>query len=52
VSADEKGQLVVGPLEDRARVDEFRKEIGLPALAKYLERRRAENGGKAVRILN
>ena len=52
VSSDAKGQLVIGPLEDRARVDEFRKEIGLGPLAKYLERRREENGGKAIRILD
>ena len=52
VSPDATGQLVVGPLEDRARVDEFRKEIGLGPLAKYLERRKEENGGKAVRILD
>src|SRR5262249_18365460 len=52
VSPDSRGLLVVGPLEDRARVDEFRKEIGLPPLAKYLERRRDENGGKPVRILD
>jgi len=52
VSPDATGQLVVGPLEDRARVDEFRKEIGLGPLAKYLERYKEENGGKAVRILD
>jgi hypothetical protein len=52
VSPDATGRLVVGPLEDRARVDEFRKEIGLGPLAKYLERRKEENGGKAVRILD
>jgi hypothetical protein len=52
LSPDAKGLLVVGPLEDRARVDEFRKEISLPPLAKYLERRREENGGKDIRILD
>jgi hypothetical protein len=52
VATDAKGRLVVGPLEDRARVDDFRKEIGLEPLAKYLKRYEEENGGKAVRILD
>jgi hypothetical protein len=52
LSPDEAGQLVVGPLEDRARVDAFRKEIGLLPLARYLERRRAENGGRPIRIID
>ncbi len=51
ITPNDKGELVVGPLEDRTRVDEFRKVIGLPPLAKYLDRYREENGGKAVRIL-
>jgi hypothetical protein len=42
---------VVGPFEDRAKVDEFRKAIGLSPLAEYLERYKTENGGKDVRVL-
>jgi hypothetical protein len=45
------GELVVGPLEDRRKVDHYRKEIGLPPLAEYLKRYQAENGGKEVRVL-
>jgi hypothetical protein len=51
VTPDEKGELVVGPLEDPKRVDEYRKEIGLPPLREYLKRYQAENGGKEVRVL-
>ncbi len=51
ITPDEKGELVVGPLEDPKRVDEFRKEIGLPSLREYLKRYQAENGGKEVRVL-
>jgi hypothetical protein len=50
VTPDAKGELVVGPLEDPKRVDEYRKEIGLPPLKEYLQRYRGENGGKEVRV--
>jgi hypothetical protein len=45
---DERGGLVVLPLEDRARVDAWRKEVGLPPLAEYLEVWRAANGGRPI----
>jgi hypothetical protein len=47
-----RGEMVLGPLEDRKRVDEFRKAIGLPPLARYLERYRQDNGGKDVRVVD
>jgi hypothetical protein len=50
VTPDENGELVVGPLEDPKRVNEYRKEIGLPPLREYLKRYQAENGGKEVRV--
>jgi hypothetical protein len=50
VTPDENGMLVVGPLEDPKRVDEYRKEIGLPPLREYLKRYQDENGGKEVRV--
>jgi hypothetical protein len=49
VTPDAKGDLVVGPLEDHDRVDERRREIGLPLLATYLSR--YEKDGQKVRIL-
>jgi hypothetical protein len=36
IGADSKGGMVVLPLEDRQKVEEFRKEIGLFPLSKYL----------------
>jgi hypothetical protein len=50
VTPTAKGELVVGPLENRTKVDEFRKAIGLPPLTEYLERYKEENGGKPVRV--
>jgi hypothetical protein len=52
VNVTEKGTLIVGPLEDRKKVDEFRKEIGLPPLAEYLKRYKEENGGKDVEVVD
>jgi hypothetical protein len=49
---DEKGPFVV-PLEDPSRVDEFRKEIGLPSLSEY--RKQASEylyENKEVRLLS
>jgi hypothetical protein len=37
LSQNEKGELVLWGLEDKARVEEFRKEIGLFPLAQYLK---------------
>ena len=51
VTLDEKGELVVGPLENSMKVDEYWKEIGLPPLRAYLKRYQSENGGKVVRVL-
>lgn len=38
------GEVVVSPLEDEARVDEFRKEMGMPPLAAYVRQIRAMAG--------
>jgi hypothetical protein len=38
------GEMVVMPLQDRAKVDDFRKDLGLPPLADYLEQLRAKHG--------
>ncbi len=37
LSQNEKGELLLGGLEDKARVEEFRKEIGLFPLSQYLK---------------
>jgi hypothetical protein len=52
VAVGPRGKLVVGPLEDRVKVDALRKAIGLPPLARYLERYREENGGEPVQVLD
>jgi len=52
VFANRKGELVIGPLEDRKKVNQFRKEFGLPTLAEYLARHREANGGKDVQIVD
>jgi hypothetical protein len=44
----EGGKLVVLPLQDRARVEEFRKEVGLFPLAAYLEMIRKQYGDQPV----
>ncbi len=46
LGADAKGQPVVLPLENRAKVEEYRKEIGLFPLTRYLK-----SFGKNVRFL-
>jgi hypothetical protein len=38
--------MLVLPLQDRARVDDFRKEVGLPPLAEYLDSLRKRHGWK------
>lgn len=43
---NEKGEMVVLPLQDRTKVDEYRKEMGLPPLADYLEDLRRRHGWK------
>ncbi len=52
VFANAKGELAIGPLEDRQRVDQWRKEIGLPTLAAYLARHKEANGGKDVQVVD
>jgi len=37
IGTNEKGEMVVNALENRSKVDEFRKELGLPPLSTYLE---------------
>lgn len=46
IGQNDKGKLVVLPLEGRARVDEYRKEMSMPPLADYLAL--FERGGKKV----
>lgn len=41
---NDKGEMVVLPLQDRARVEEFRKDLGLPPLTVYLEYLRQKHG--------
>lgn len=48
VGKNDKGQAVVMPLEDKARCDEFRKELGLMPLAEYLEIVKKQTGAKEV----
>ena len=50
IGVNNKGELVVVALEDRARVEELRKSIGLFSLAKYLKHFEKQNGGKPVRF--
>jgi hypothetical protein len=51
VKADSEGHPMVLPLEDASKVEQFRKEIGLPPLAEYLKL--ASEGlfsGKSIRM--
>jgi hypothetical protein len=50
LGTNDKGELVLLSLEDRARVEELRKSIGLFPLAKYLQYFEKQNGGKPVRF--
>ncbi len=50
IGQDDRGEFVVLPLENRAQVDVLRKEIGLPPLARSLEKHKQWTGGKAVSI--
>jgi hypothetical protein len=47
-----KGEAVVLPLEDRARVEELRKEIGIFPLKTYLQTFKRMNGGRAVKFMD
>ena len=51
VGRDEKGEMVVLPLEDRAKVDQFRRELGMGPLAQYLAFFTRMNGGKELKFL-
>ena len=44
-----EGELLLMPLEDRGRVEELRKELGLIPLAEYLRFFEKQNGGKPIR---
>jgi hypothetical protein len=46
----QNGRLVVMPLEDKAKVDAYRKELKLPPLAEYLETVKQQTGAKEVVI--
>ncbi|HET9212593.1 MAG TPA: DUF6624 domain-containing protein, partial [Thermoanaerobaculia bacterium] len=51
VDKDEHGQAYLIPVEDPAKVDVYRKELGLPPLADYLEKlSKALLNGAPVRI--
>jgi hypothetical protein len=52
LGSNEKGRPVLLPLQDRARVDELRKAIGLFPLAEYLKFFEQQNGGKPVQVLD
>jgi hypothetical protein len=44
------GEMVVLTLEDKAKVDQFRKEMGMTPLAQYLAFFKGQNGGKDVKF--
>ncbi len=50
LGSDEKGNLVMMPLEDRSRMEELRKEIGLFPFADYLKLIEKQSPGKPVRF--
>jgi RNA polymerase sigma factor (sigma-70 family) len=52
VYTNPQGSLVLGPLEDRRRVDQLRQEVGLPPLAAYLARYKESNKGREVRVVD
>jgi hypothetical protein len=43
-----EGEMVVLPLEDRAHVDDRRRELGMGPLSEYLDFFKRQNGGKAI----
>ena len=45
------GEYMVSPLENREKVDEFRKELGLEPLSKYLEGCKKTYGVKDIKIM-
>lgn len=50
IGQNANGEAVVLPLEDKAKVEQFRKEIGLFPLAQYLGMFKQMNGGKDVKF--
>ena len=50
LGSDEKGKLIVMPLEDRSRLEALRKEIGLFPFTDYLKLFEKQNGGKPVKF--
>ncbi|MCW8132069.1 MAG: hypothetical protein KIS92_17105 [Planctomycetota bacterium] len=50
IGQDATGAPVVLPLEDRARVEAFRREIGIFPLSQYLAMFKQMNGGKDVKF--
>ena len=52
LGSDLQGELLLMPLEDRMRVDDLRKELGMTPLAEYLKYFEKQNGGKPIRFLN
>jgi hypothetical protein len=48
MGGNEKGQIVVFAMEDRSKVDEFRKELGIFPLAQYLAMVKQMTGVKEV----
>jgi hypothetical protein len=50
VVQDESGALVVSLLEDRKKVDSYRKILGLGTLAEYLDDVKKAYGGKEVKF--
>lgn len=51
IGQDKDGAPAVLPLEDRAKVEQFRKEIGLFPLTQYLATFRQMSGGKEVKFM-
>jgi hypothetical protein len=50
IGTNDKGELIVMALEERDRVEELRKGIGLFPLAEYLQHFEKQNSGKPVRF--
>ena len=48
---NDKGEMVVLPLEDRSSVDELRKQLGLTPLEEYLDYMKKKNGWKEVKFV-
>jgi hypothetical protein len=50
ITPNAAGEMVVAGLEDKAQVDEFRREIGMGPLAPYLEMVGKAQGGATIQI--